>query len=142
MRSGYPVGSIDWAFFAEGWIRPFVGSGLKGVAVSDFDFQRDFDRIFQNPDLSIDQRLDQLVGLLNQLEPSLLQLAGQMSDHEIEEAFLEFVDPTGLVQGTRDSRFLAVLVAAAEFKQRADRTGVTAMEYARLIRVRREMDDV
>ena len=42
--------------------------------MSDFDFQRDYDRIFQNPDLSIDQQLEQLVGLLNQLEPSLLQL--------------------------------------------------------------------
>ena len=55
---------------------------------------------------------------------------------------MEFVNPTGLVQGTRDSRFLAALVAAAEFKKRADRAGVTTLEYARLVRVRREMDDV
>lgn len=110
--------------------------------MSDFDFQRDYDRIFDNMDLSIDQQLDQLIALLNQFEPNLLQLAAQMPDDEMEKAFLEFVNPTGLVQGTRDSRFIAALVAAAEFKQRADQAGVSALEYARLVRVRREMDDV
>ena len=110
--------------------------------MSDLNFQRDYDRIFDNPDLSIDQQLDQLIALLNQLEPNLIQLAAKMPDDEIERSFLEFVDPTGLVQGTRDSRFIAALVAAAELKQRADQAGMTALEYARLVRVRRETDDV
>lgn len=109
--------------------------------MSDFNFQRDYDRIFDNPGLSIDQQLDQLIALLNQFEPNLLQLAAQMPDDDIEKAFLEFVDPTGLVQGTRDARFLVALVAAAEFKQRADQAGVSALESARLVRVRREMND-
>ena len=109
--------------------------------MSDFDFQRDYDRTFDNPELSIDQQLDQLIVLLNQLEPNLLQLPAQMPDDEIEKAFLEFFDPTGLVQGTRDSRFIAALVTAAEFKQRADQAGVSALEYPRLVRIRREMDD-
>ena len=110
--------------------------------MSEFNFQQAFDRIFEDVDLSIDERLDRLVTLLNQLEPALLEAAAGWSDAQIEIAFLEFVDSETNHQGRREARFLIALAGAGELKRRADRAGVTVLEYARLIKVRREMDDI
>ena len=110
--------------------------------MGEFNFQEVSDRIFNDVDLSIDQQLDRLITLLNQLEPALLETAAGLADEEIDKAFLEFVDPTSLHRGRREARFLAALVGAGEFKRRDDRAGVTVLEYARLIRVRREMDEI
>ena len=110
--------------------------------MGEFNFQQAFDQIFEDVDLSIDERLDRLVTLLNQLEPALLEAALGWSDAQIEIAFLEFVDPETHHHGRREARFLIALVGAGELKRRADRAGVTVLEYARLIKVRREMDDI
>ena len=114
--------------------------------MSDFEldpnFHRDLQRILDDVDLSIDQRLERLVRLLNRLEPALLARAAEWTDEEIAKAFLEFVMPADRLQEeNRESRFLAALVGAAEFKRRADRAGLTALQYAHLIRVRPELGD-
>ncbi|MDE2813144.1 MAG: hypothetical protein OXM01_08975 [Gemmatimonadota bacterium] len=108
---------------------------------SDANFHRDLQLLLDDVDLSIDQRLEGLVGLLNRLEPALLANAVEWTDQEIAEAFLEFVTPANRSQETRASRLLTALVGAAEFKRRADRAGLAALQYAHLIRVRRELGD-
>ena len=110
--------------------------------MSEFNFQQAFDHILDNVDLSIDERLDRLVGLLNRLEPALLETAAGWSGAQIEEAFLEFIHSETHNEGRREARFLIALAGAAELKLRADRQGVSVLNYARLIRVRREMDDI
>ena len=119
-----------------------VGKRGWRYSVNQFNFQEGFDEIFEDVDLSIDERLERLVGLLNRLEPALLETAARCSDAEIEIAFLEFVDPETYNSRRREARFLIALAGAGELKRRADRAGVTVMEYARLIKVRREMDDI
>ena len=109
--------------------------------MGDFDFLDAWDRVLDDVDLSFDQRLERLVGLLNRLEPALLQAAAGWEDAEIEQAFLEFVNPTEPRLATRAERLIAALVGAAELKRRADRAGLTALQYAHLIRVRRELGD-
>ena len=59
-----------------------------------------------------------------------------------EKAFLALVDLSDSPEIPREIWFLAALVGAAEFKQRADRAGCMVLEYARRIKVRRDMDDV
>ena len=108
----------------------------------DANFHRDLQRILDDVDLSIDQRLERLVRLLNRLEPAFLARAAGWTEDEIAEAFLEFVMPAGRHrEANRASRFLAALIGAAEFKRRADLAGLTALQYAHLIRVRRELGD-
>lgn len=68
----------------------------------DANFIEALDRILDDADLSIDQRLELIAGLLNHLEPALLQRAAGWEDEEIERAFPEFVAPTGEDQGTRE----------------------------------------
>ena len=97
--------------------------------------------LLDDVDLSIDQRVERLVGLLNWLEPALLANAAEWTDQEIAEAFLEFVTPADPSQETRASRFLTALVGAAEFKRRADGAGLAVPQYSHLIRVRREQGD-
>ena len=109
----------------------------------DTNFHLDLQRILDDPDLNLDRRLELVAGLLNRLEPTLLERATSWADEEIARAFLEFVNPAGLDQGTgpREARLLNALVGAAEFKRRADSAGLTALRYAHLIRVRRELGD-
>ena len=61
---------------------------------ADSDFHESLRRILDDVDLSIDQRLEQLVALLGRLEPALLEVAAEWEDGEIAKAFLEFVKPT------------------------------------------------
>lgn len=107
----------------------------------DSSFHRDLRRLLDDADLNIDQRLQRLVGLLNRLEPALLESAAGWTDEEIAKAFLEFAFPDDRPQETRESRFVAALAGAAEFKLRANRAGLTVLQYAHLIRVRRELGD-
>ena len=112
--------------------------------MGEFNFQEHFDRVFSDPDASIDQVMDGLVQMFDQMDPVYLESAASLADGDIEQAFLEFVDPGGSFSASpsREGRFLTALLGAAEFKRRADRAGVTVLEYARLIKVRRELDGV
>ena len=114
---------------------------LSPTIQSIVNFHRDLQLLLDDVDLSIDQRLERLVGLLNRLEPALLARAAEWTDQEIAEAFLEFVMPADRSQETRGSRFLTALVGAAEFKRRADGPGWRRCNNAHLIRVRRELGD-
>ena len=109
--------------------------------VHDSNFHRDLQRILDDVDLNIDQRLDRLIKLLNGLEPELLASAAELTDQEIQMAFLEFVMPADQRLEKRESRLLMALVGAAELKQRADRAKLTVLQYAHLIKVRRELGD-
>ena len=93
----------------------------------DSNFLQALNRILVDVDLSIDQRLEQLVALLNRLEPALHEVAAEWADEEIAKAFLEFVNPTGPFQEGRAERFIAALVGAAEFKRRADGIGLDVL---------------
>ena len=109
----------------------------------DSNFHRDLQDILDDADLSLDQRMERVAGLLNRLEPALLEKAAAWEDEEIARAFLEFVAPAGQDEGTRprEARLLNALVGAAELKIRANRAGLTAAQYAHLTRVRRELGD-
>ena len=109
----------------------------------DANFHEALDYILNDADLSLDQKLELIAGLLNRLEPALLQRAAEWEDGEIARAFIEFVNPADKDQGTlpRTARLLNALVGAAEFKRRADGSGLSALQYAHLIRVRRELGD-
>ena len=113
--------------------------------MGDFDVYPDFHeslrRILDGVDLSIDQRLEQLVALLSRLEPDLLEVASEWADEEIAKAFLEFLNPTDTHQEGREERFIAALVGAAELQRRAHQAGLDVMRYAHLVRVRRELGD-
>ena len=107
------------------------------------NFHRELQHILDAVDLSLDQRLERLAGLLNRLEPALLEQAAAWADEEIERAFVEFVASAGTDQGTppRETRLLNALIGAAESQRRAHRAGLTTLQYARLMRVRRELGD-
>ena len=107
----------------------------------DANFHRDLQHILDDADLSLDRRLERLAGLLNRLEPALLEGAAAWADEEIEQAFVEFVKPGDPHRQTREERLMSALVGAAEFKRRADRAGLTTPQYAHLIRVKRELGD-
>ena len=117
--------------------------GLDTVNESELDasFHHDLQCILDAVDLDIDQRLDRLIGLLNRREPALLARAEEWTDQEIARAFLEFVNPADQLRANREARLLGALVGAAEFKKRAGRAGLTALQYAHLLRVRRELGD-
>ena len=78
----------------------------------DSNFRRNLRRILDDVDLSIDERLEQLVALLNESEPALLEASAKLTDEEIAKAFLEFVLPTDPRQEGREDRFIAALVGA------------------------------
>lgn len=109
----------------------------------DANFIEALDRILDNADLSLDRRLELAAGLLNRQEPAPLKEAAGWEDEEVARAFLEFVAPTGEDQGTRErpERLLNALIGATEFKRRAQRAGLTTLQYAHLIRIRRELGD-
>ena len=109
----------------------------------DANFHDVLQHILDDADLSLDQRMERVAGLLNRLEPALLEKAAEWEDEEIAQAFLTFVNPDGTDQETRprEARLLNALVGAAEFGRRAHRAGLTAAQYAHLIRVRRELGD-
>lgn len=95
-----------------------IGVGVID-AVSDFRLDANFigasDHILDAADLSLDRRLELIAGLLNRLEPALLQRATAWEDEEIARAFLEFAAPAGNVQETsqRAARLLNALAGAA-----------------------------
>ena len=104
-------------------------------AVGDVRFDansyRDLQPILDNADLSLDQKLELIAGLLNRLEPALLQRAAEWEDEEIARAFIEFVSPADKDQGTlpRTARLLNALggrggVQAARRWLRIDRAAV------------------
>ena len=103
------------------------------------DFHRNLQLILDDDHLSIDQRLEHLGGLLNDLEPALLEAAAKLTDEEIAHAFLEFVRPAAPHREGCEERFIAALVGAAELKRRADQAGLDVMRYAHLVRVKREL---
>lgn len=111
--------------------------------MGEISFQEQFDRIFADGNASLDQLLDGLVQLFERIDPSLLEAAAALTDADIEQAFLEFAEPgrSLSLSVSREARFLTALLGAAEFKRRADRTGVPALDYARLLRVRRQLGD-
>ncbi len=96
----------------------------------DSSFHRDLQQILDDVDLSIDERLERLIALLNELEPALLESAVKLTDEEIAKAFLEFVNPAAPHQEGREERFIVALVGAAELKRRAHQGGLDVMRYA------------
>ncbi len=107
----------------------------------DSNFHDSLRRIIDDDNLSIDQRLEHLGGLLNDLEPALLEAAAKLTDEEIAKAFLEFVNPADPHREGREERFIAALVGAAELKRRAGHAGLDVLRYAHLVRVKRELGD-
>ena len=109
----------------------------------DANFHEALQHILDDAELSLDRRLELIAGLLNRLEPALLQGTAEWEDEEIARASIEFVNPVARDQGTlpRAARLLNALVGAAEFKRCADGAGLTALQYAHLIRVKRELGD-
>lgn len=93
--------------------------------------------ILADPDTAIDQKLDAIVAVLRTIEPALFDHAAGLSDDELEQAFLDFVTRQEDGERLRVRRTLLALVGAAEMKLRADRAGVTVLEYARRMRGRR-----
>ena len=106
------------------------------------DFAEDLNSLLNNPDLRIDHILDRLAGLLNRLDPALLRTAASLQNEDLEAAFLQFVFRACAGESMAETKFLAALVAAAEFKIRADQFGATVLEYARHIRELRGEDDI
>ena len=93
------------------------------------DFHRNLQLILDDDNLSIDQRLDHLGGLLHDLEPALLEAAAKLTDEEIAEAFLEFVNPAAPHREGREQRFIAALVGGGgvEAARRSSRPGRDAI---------------
>ena len=97
--------------------------------------------ILDDPDASIDQKLDLIVETLNNLDAQLMKAVSKFSADELEEAFTTFLTPRDQEEEIQLQNFLIAVACAAEFKRRANRIGVTVLEYARLTRVRRELDN-
>ena len=111
--------------------------------MGDYDFFLEpLDRVFDDVDLSPDQKLDHIAGLLDRLDPTLLENAADWADEEIEQAFLELVNIADPSQETSHEKFLAALVGLAELKRRADRVGMRVRQYRGLFRIRLELGDV
>ena len=130
------------------WDRDCRRAKIEGMdATTDFrldaDFHRDLRHNLYDAGRSLDQKLELIAGFLNRPEPALLRRAAAWEDEEIARALLEFVNTAAEDQGTRPraARLLNALVGAAEFERRADGAGLTALQYAHLIRVRRELGD-
>ena len=97
--------------------------------------------ILDHPDTSIDQKLERIVETLNVLDAQLLKAVSKFSASEMEEAFDAFVKPGEVDQNVQLQNLLIAIACAAEFKRRADQVGLTVLEYARRVRVRRELDN-
>ena len=95
--------------------------------------------ILDNPDTSIDQKLERIVETLNGLDAQLLKPVSKFSTGEMEDAFHAFLKPEEDNQKIQLQNLLVAIACAAEFKRRADQVGLTVLEYARRIRVRREL---
>ena len=65
----------------------------------------------------------------------------KFSADEIEEAFTTFLSLRDCDETVQVQNFLIAIACAAEFKRRANRIGVTVLEYSRLTRVRRELSN-
>ena len=98
--------------------------------------------ILDHPDTAIDQKLERIVETLNGLDVQLLKAVSKFSTREMEEAFDTFLTPREHDETIQLQNLLIAIACAAEFKRRADQIGLTVMEYARRIRVRRELDNV
>ena len=95
--------------------------------------------ILDHPDASIDQKLERIVETLTNLDTQLMNAISKFSAEEIEEAFNTFLTPLESDEKIQQQNMLIAVACAAEFKRRANRSGITALEYARLTRVRREL---
>ena len=71
-----------------------------------------------------------------------MEVVSKFSAAEMEEAFHAFLAPGETDQNIQLQKLLIAVAGAAEFKRRADQVGLTILEYARRIRVRRELDNV
>lgn len=98
--------------------------------------------ILDHPDTSIDQKLERVVETLNNLDAQILKAVSKFSAGEIEEAFDTFLTPRESDEKIQLQNLLIAIACAAEFKRRADQIGLTVLEYARRVRVRRELDNV
>jgi len=98
--------------------------------------------ILDHPDTAIDQKLERIVETLNGLDAQLLKAVSKFSAWEMEEAFNKFLTPKQRDETIQLQNLLIAIACAAEFKRRADQVGLTVLEYARRIRVRRELDNV
>ncbi|MCY4558883.1 MAG: hypothetical protein OXF79_21390 [Chloroflexi bacterium] len=98
--------------------------------------------ILDHSDTSIDQKLESIVETLDDLNTQLLKAVSKFSADEIEEAFDKFLTPRENDEKVQLQNLLIAIACAAEFKRRADQIGLTALEYARRIRVRRELDNL
>ena len=97
--------------------------------------------ILDHPDASMDQKLERIVETLNHLDAQLLEAVSKFSADEIEEAFTAFVALRESDENVQFESFLIAVACAAELKRRANRVGVSVLEYARLTRLRRELDN-
>ena len=95
--------------------------------------------VLDNPNLSIDDKLLAVVDVVDQTFPELLEHTPRLSNDEIETLFVRFVMKRDPLRDRAKDTLLA-LTAAAELKIRADRAGITALEYAGRIRVTRELN--
>ena len=98
--------------------------------------------ILDHSDTSIDQNLESIVETLDDLNTQLLKAVSKFSAGEIEEAFAKFLTPRENDEKVQLQNLLIAIACAAEFKRRADQIGLTVLEYARRIRVRRELDNL
>ena len=98
--------------------------------------------ILGHSDTSIDQNLESIVETLDDLNTQLLKAVSKFSAGEIEEAFDKFLTPRENDEKVQLQNLLIAIACAAEFKRRADQIGLTEPEYARRIRVRRELDNL
>ena len=98
--------------------------------------------ILDHPDTSIDQKLERIVETLNGLDAQLLQAVSKFSASEMEATFDAFLKPGESDQNVQLQNLLIAIACAAEFKRRADQVELTVLEYARRIRVCRELDNV
>ena len=96
--------------------------------------------ILDNPNASIDEKLDGVCNAVRETFPELLEHTKNLSDDEIETLFVRFTvhQDAGI---NKSKNTLLALAAAAELKIRAKQAGITAMEYAERIRERRELND-
>ena len=98
--------------------------------------------ILDHSDTSIVQKLESIVETLDDLNTQLLKAVSRFSAGEIEEAFDKFLTPRENDEKVQLQNLLIAIACAAEFKRRADQIGLTVLEYARRIRVRRELDNL
>ena len=105
------------------------------------NLQSEWNRVFDDPDLSVYERLDRLVTILDRIDPHLLERTSLWSDDQIDKAITPSDYDESASSSGSEGRMYEIFLGAAECKRRADRAGVSAVEYARIVSGRREMDE-